>query len=294
MICNTYFRFLPLLSILLLGVVACDNNDEDWAAGPAVKGTVSVYFSSENETAIISTPEEFATDPTFTLTLKRSDATGSLTVPIEVETNEGNFQVPNQAEFAEGVAETSLTINFGQIESFKTCALKLRVSEEYANPYAQQDGLDYYDGTVLVSQWTKIVENASFAFSSLYPVVQSPIYHLEGVNRFRIENFLGSSYDLVFRLEGAKVQADDPATWEGELYPLSNAEWDEYGYWWLLNNAGDDYATWEISGQPIAYIEFYYGTGYSTFSNANKMLKLTPYVYQDEANGGWNYITATW
>ena len=49
MICNTYFRFLPLLSILLLGVVACDNNDEDWAAGPAVKGTVSVYFSSENE-----------------------------------------------------------------------------------------------------------------------------------------------------------------------------------------------------------------------------------------------------
>ena len=289
-----YLRFVSLLGLMLFGLMACDNNDEDWIPGEAVKGTISVYFSSANESAIISTPEEFAANPTFTLTLKRSDATGAIAVPIEVETNEGNFQVPDKAEFADGVAETSLTINFSQIENFKTCALKLRVSEVYANPYAQQDGLDYYNGTVLVSQWTKIVENASFAFSSLYPAVQSPIYHLEGVNRFRIENFLGSSYDLVFRLEGSKVQADDPATWEGELYPLSNAYWDEYGYWWLMNDAADDYAMWEIAGLPIANIEFYYGTGYSTFSYSAKSLKLTPYVYQDDTNGGWNYITATW
>ena len=56
MICNTYFRFLPLLSLLLLGLVACDNNDDDWATGPAVAGSTSVYFVSANETSIISTP----------------------------------------------------------------------------------------------------------------------------------------------------------------------------------------------------------------------------------------------
>ncbi len=294
MICNTYFRFLPLLSLLLLGLVACDNNDDDWAAGPAVAGSTSVYFVSANETSIILTPEEFAADPTFSLTLKRSNTSGTLSVPILVEENEGNFQVPATVEFAEGSADALLTVNYGQIENFKTCALKLRVGEEYANPYAQQDGLDFYIGTVLVSQWTKIIDQATFAFSSLYPNVSSPIYHLEGVNRFRIENFLGSSHDLVFRLEGAKVTADDPTTWEGELYPLSNAYWDEYGYWWLMNDAEDDYAIWEIAGQPVAYIEFYYGSGYSTFSYGAKSLKLTPYVYQDDANGGWNYITATW
>lgn len=289
-----YLRFVSLLGLMLWGIMACDNNDDDWAPGEAVKGTISVYFSSANESAIISTPEEFAANPTFTLSLKRSQTSGTLSVPILVEQNEGNFQVPATVDFAEGSDEATLTVNYAQIENFKTCALKLRVGEEYANPYAAQDGLDYYAGTVLVSQWTKIVENVSFAFSSLYPVVQSPLYHLEGVNRFRIGNFLGSSYDLVFRLEGSKVTADDPSTWEGELYPLSNAYWDEYGYWWLMDNAGADYAMWEISGQPIAYIEFYYGTGYSTFSYSAKALKLTPYVYQDETNGGWNYITATW
>lgn len=50
-------------------------------------------------------------------------------------------------------------------------------------------------------QYVKVVENARFTYQdNIFPPVTSDIYELEGQNKFKIENFLGSGVDLSFKI----------------------------------------------------------------------------------------------
>lgn len=65
--------------------------------------------------------------------------------------------------------------------------------------------------SVLVSQWTKVLENVQFYYAGFtdLPVTYSNIYQLEGVNQFYITNMLGSGADLYFKIDGT-FNADNP------------------------------------------------------------------------------------
>ena len=80
----------------------------------------------------------------------------------------------------------------------------------------------------------------------------------------------------------------------GDVSPLSNVYWDEYGYWWLIDEEADDYASWTIGDAAVAYVEFNPASGYNPISFAKGTLLMTAYMFQDDTNAGWNYVRASW
>lgn len=292
-----HFGCIAIACIAGLGTAACDDSDDDsWEPGPAVpEGSMGAYFAEGNTTELITTPEEFAADPTFSITVARPTTEGTASAAIEVVDNEGGMTVPASVEFADGADRATLTIDYSAVEPYRTHSLKLRIAASDANPYAISEGIDTYTGTVLVSQWVKVAADVEFTFSAIYSPVRSDIHHLDGVNLFRIDNFIGSGLDLRFSISGATgFDADDPATWVGDVNPLSNVYWDEYGYWWLIDEEADDYASWTIGDAAVAYVEFNPASGYNPISFAKGTLLMTAYMFQDDTNAGWNYVRASW
>ena len=286
-------RLKYLLPAALILLWACSNNEE-WTPGPEVdKNSVVAYFQSDNSTSYIITPDEFESDPAIKLYLKRIYTQEKVSVPIVVERNDGQARVPATAEFDAGSEIAELRVDISAFERFKTNQLTLRIGEGYSNPYAITDGIDHISCKILVSDWVKVASDVEFVFADQYASVRSDIYHLEGINRFRINRFLGSSLDIEFTIADAQYDNENPTTWEGEFYPQNNCYWDEYGYWWLIDEAADDYASWTIGDKSVDYIEFYPGSSYCNISFKEKKLLLTPYIYMGDETFTTK-VTAQW
>ena len=214
-----FFRYLGLAisAGLLLGFSSC-SDDDDYAPGnPAPDNCMGVYFDAGNAAEFILTPDQETVD----VKVCRKDAAEAASVPVKVEyTDTAAIQVPATVEFAQGEKEATLTISVKGLTPKKKFGFKIDVDEAYADPYTKQDGSTVLQSSVLVSQWTKVLENVQFYYAGFtdLPVTYSDIYQLEGVNQFYITNMLGSGADLYFKINGT-FNADNLADCSGELVP---------------------------------------------------------------------------
>ena len=175
-----------------------------------------------------------------------------------------------------GEKEATLTISVKGLTPKKKFGFKIDVDEAYADPYTKQDGSTVLQSSVLVSQWTKVLENVQFYYAGFtdLPVTYSDIYQLEGVNQFYITNMLGSGADLYFKIDGT-FNADNLADCSGELVPEEGKGAAIYDYQTYKQNyivAGVDSSTgdylwnWTVGDVNINSFMWYGGYGYSTYS----------------------------
>ncbi|MGN0309882.1 MAG: hypothetical protein ACI4C3_04760 [Bacteroides sp.] len=299
-------RFLSYMAFGLtvaLPFTACDDDDDNWqAAQPVDKNCIGAYFASYNSASFITTPEEYAADPTFTLTVCREETTGTATVGIEVVENPYNLQVPKSVEFADGANEAYLTINYSGIPSKEQCNLSLKIEDKMVNPYLIQDGMGSYSCSVLVSEWVKVGDQVPFNFSYTgLPTIYQNIYHLDGVNLFRIENFFNTGIDLRFTIVGdTKFDNEKPSTWKGYIDPVANCDlYAADGYWYFVN--GEEYPMGKAGDVEMWYLGFWYGTGYSSImfdynGKGDNYILFTPFWddTEDSQNSYWDYVKAYW
>lgn len=93
------------------------------------------------------------------------------------------FEIHSTVSFKDGETEATLTVGCKNLEALKPYQFTIHLDENATNPYV------------------KVVENARFTYQdNIFPVVTSDIYELEGQNKFKIENFLGSGVDLSFKI----------------------------------------------------------------------------------------------
>lgn len=302
-------RFLSYMALGLMAVLpftACDGDDDNWQAGsPVSKNSIGAYFASSNSSSIINTPEGFETNPTFTLTVCREVTTGAASVGIEVVKNPGNMTVPAKVDFADGEAEATITIDYSGIPLKQSCALSLKLEDAMTNPYKEQPGLASYAGSVLVSEWVKVGSQVPFKFrnTGLAPIYHD-IYHLDGVNLFRIDNFLNSGVNFQFSISGSdKFDNNNISTWTGAIVPESNAAM-YTDFWYLIDDEGNS-ATGHTGDNELWYIYFWLGADYGyiafDFYNAGyNVLLFTPGwdTKESEEESGyeqlWDYIDAEW
>lgn len=300
-----------LLALFAVGFLTACSDDDDYQAGPAAPDNcMTVYFDSSNDFDFLLTPDELAANPSITLSVSRLQSDNAAVVPIIVQSVNGNFEFPASVEFAAGQTTSQTVVSFPNIEYYKTFSFAIRIADEYANPYAIVDGSDVYQASVLISEWEKVIENAQFYFYDQLSIgmgkVYSDIYHLKGLNKFYVENFVGSGIDLQFKVSNGSYNDEDRATWKGEFVPLSNYEYeedlDEYPWWWLLDDAGD-YAAWTPEGATtdIEYVYFYMGSDYAYIDLNNDGTDendyagwLNPYLYLVNGSEGYDFIEISW
>ncbi len=308
-----------LAAVVAVAFTACSDSDSYERAGKVAEGTATAYFASSNTASEVLTPAEYADHQSFKLTVKRNNTAGDVSVPVVVDYADAVFTIPSAAVFKDGEAETAIEVGCPNLEQRKTYKFSIHLAEESTNPYLATEGSPVFNYSILVASWVKVVSRAQMVwdkteFASSY----SDIYWLEGQNRFRIENFLGSGIDLQFSIvakdsETGEYKADafnanDRSTWHGAFVPYDHCMSDPYGgsYWYFMSNAEtEEYASWYPDGEDhlgIEYINFYdsptsedYASVDLRGSTTSYAAFLIPYVYYtDGTESGYTYLYMYW
>ncbi len=256
---------------LLLAAASC-SKDTGYAPGPETPdGCIAAYFSASNESSIIISPEDYAASNVITLEVAREVSDASVSVPIEVLYKSSEIEIPATVEFLSGESRATVDIRLNGLQEKVEYAFSIKLADGYADHYTALDGSDVFNGSVLIARWTKVVEDATFYFINEYfPTTYSDIYHLDGFNRFYIDDFLGSGIDLGFSIKSydeangtfIPFSATDKKTWTGKFEPLDHYLNDPDGssWWWLMSDVTNyAYACWKPEGfnSYINYINFY-------------------------------------
>ena len=126
---------------------------------------------------------------------------------------------------------------------------------------------------------------------------------MEGQNRFRFEDYLGSGIDMQFTIVPTKANitfsATDPNTWVGRLEPVSN--YMDGGtvaigsYWWFMQD-DTSFATWKLPlfDTTVNYINFYsnYMSEFNYVSGGGK--QMTDNIWIDNKSYRYAIVNFYW
>jgi len=306
----------------LMTVAACSEED-NFVPGPLATNTKgSAWFVGDYKTSYYyyERPEE---EDSIYIYVQRADTVGDLDLPI-VSQGDPEVVIPSSVHFADGDSMTYLAIASPELRLSVPAAFSLQIPAEYADPYAEKDGITNLTSSILWSSWTPVADTVLMISSyGLFPRQGGMLENFLGDNVFRITNFLGSGNPLIFSLSN-KVNTDDLTRNSGSITPLENAyygnsysdkiwDWSNDGEWAPFTPAGGSF---EISYVEFGWGHYYYpSTPYDNFDfsvteadtiklkNGSDTIK---YVYDknyyskslqmvylygtDSRNSAWDYI----
>lgn len=314
---NILYMFVAVF--VAAAFTACSDDDNFEWAKKVSPDNPGVYFASSNEATATLTPEEYAQSQSFTLTLKRLNNKGELTVPIIVDKADKVFTIPATATFQDGANETTLEIKYPGMEMLHTYTLIIHVDEAYTNPYVATDGMASFKYEASLIRWVKLTEGVFKWNKGEFADTRSEIYWLEGKNRFRINNFLNSGINWEFSIlaadpmdasmhDAANFNPNDRSTWHGIPSPYNHWAADPAGKtcWFLMQDADNGiYAQWYPDGEEfvgIDFVNFWYDTSDEWWGNVDMRgsatepcFKLIPFVYYtDETDSGYTDLYGYW
>ena len=231
--------------------VSCDDDLAYETGKPTAENSMNVYFNADNESNFVLDPLSLGDDYSVSLTISREKTDDAADIPVIIELADECFEIPQTVHFNSGEADAELKIAFPSITLREAKKFFIRIPDEYVDLYSKEiNGTGRFSGSVLVSEWLKIVKNAIiYSYSSYQIDYTADIFWLAGANRFRFANFLESGIDLTFRLDGTVFDPDNTATWHGYITPLDNYEVRSYTsaaamYWYLYDDANGIRARW--------------------------------------------------
>ena len=270
---NTFFY----MAVICLGLGLSSCSDDEYQRGEEpVPYNMTAYFSANNKAEHIFTPEDVAESSTLQLEVKRLQSDDAASIPVIVVDKDDIFKIPATVEFEAGESTATLNVEYAGIEEKKLCKFSIRLDENFIDPYKKVEGSDVYAASVFVSNWRQISKNVQFWFTNINDKYNSKIFHnanfyqLEGQNRFRFEDYLGSGIDMQFSIVPTKANitfsATDPNTWQGRLEPLSNymdggqvaLNGVYYNCWWFMKDASS-FASWKLPVLDVTvnYVNFF-------------------------------------
>ena len=270
---NTFFY----MAVICLGLGLSSCSDDEYQRGEEpVPYNMTAYFSANNKAEYIFTPEDVAESSTLQLEVKRLQSDDAASIPVIVVDKDDIFKIPATVEFEAGESTATLNVEYAGIEEKKLCKFSIRLDENFIDPYKKVEGSDVYAASVFVSNWRQISKNVQFWFTNINDKYNSKIFHnanfyqLEGQNRFRFEDYLGSGIDMQFSIVPTKANitfsATDPNTWQGRSEPLSNymdggqvaLNGVYYNCWWFMKDASS-FASWKLPVLDVTvnYVNFF-------------------------------------
>jgi hypothetical protein len=193
-------KFFIAISILIAAtMVACEEYEDVVEPSPVVPAdNPAVRFTQDNETSFELDPNA---DPSFTLTLERSNESAALDVPVTVVVNtENSFNVPGSVSFAAGkkTAELVIEMNAGTPTGVPL-TLELKFEDQYVNPYLTEYG--YYIGEVSLLKWVKYATGV-FTSGFFEQSWDQDLYRAEGTNKYRFYDLFVAGVNYEFEWDG--------------------------------------------------------------------------------------------
>ncbi len=304
--------YMFVAMIVAASFTACSDDDNYEWANKVSADNPGVYFAASNQGSVLLTPEEYAAKQSVTVTLKRLNTNGDLAVPVVIDDADKVFSIPTVANFKAGEAETTIEVACPGMEMSRPYSFIVHIDEAYSNPYAKTDGAPTYKYQATLIRWVKISEATFVWDGGEFSDSKSDIYWLEGQNRFRFNNFLGSGIDWEFYIlasdpvdssvhSEAYFNPKDRSTWHGIPYPYTNWMMDPEGLtcWYLMKDvAKGEYAKWYPDGEEFSGIEkvnFWLDPSDEWWSNIDMRgsakkacFKLIPQIFfTDGGDSGW-------
>lgn len=128
-----YIANLLWLCAAVFALTSC-GDDDNWAAGPQADG---VYFPNTVESTInISMSER-----SFDILLMRSNTEGEQTVNLVAAGGEGIYTIPSSAAFADGQANTTLTVTYdpSKLEYDQFTEITITIADGERTPYGMAE-----------------------------------------------------------------------------------------------------------------------------------------------------------
>ena len=200
---NKIFLMAGLAAMSLM--VASCSDDDDYKKGPEA-GSQNVGFVNQTN------PVLGLTDAQFTVELKRSNASGELTVPLEVIQCADVLTAPSSVTFASGSETALLTIGVSNAaEAFVDYPLTIRIPGEYTNPYIQQDMYPILGITVLKEDYKPFAKAdlTSWFFEETWEI---DIEYSEYLDMYRIQNMYVDGYNYFYKLGKKEDDGTIPMT----------------------------------------------------------------------------------
>src|SRR5690554_221461 len=189
-------KLIKALSLLLVVAFAACADFEDTSIDSPQKaaGNQGVFFPSSNPSLFELEPAE-ATQ--VTLKIAREVSSGSISVPINIETNDDDvFIVPQSVNFADGETEVEFIVTFPSAAEGIAYDLKLVVEgDDFVDPYGEN--LPVLSTTVSRIKWSPVPRSLVYidgTFSTLFGVQILPMYveadsvELDNSVRYRLKN----------------------------------------------------------------------------------------------------------
>ncbi len=286
---------------LTFALSSCSDSNGYGPGALTPDGVVGAYFTSDNSTEFILTPQV----ENIQLTISRKDASQAAVVPITVVSKDtAAIQIPESVAFAAGDSVQVLNIGIKGLNEKKEYGFKLAIGESAADHYTQQNGTTMFKGSVIVSQWKKLKDKVTFGFylndkkTDKLPETESEFWQLDGINRFYFTDFLGSGTKMTFSIKSSDFNPDVDSTWVGEIVPSQSEGVVTYDYTTYkmhyvtlgFDNAGDYVYNWSVGGVNVTSFGWYGGYDYNTSSwfNYNDTIKkvdLSGYIDSDKYTG---------
>lgn len=140
------------MAVPFFALASCDNEEEYKPGEPDVDGCYGVYFPSQE----IKTNYEPTEALEFTVTAARKVEKGAISVPLEISGNEkGYFELPSTIDFADGEAETSITVKFSKAPVGEQLSLSIQVTDpQYVSKYSSFDAS--VSASVIIEKWNSL------------------------------------------------------------------------------------------------------------------------------------------
>lgn len=188
---NYSLSFLALSAMML----SCAKEDEHQPGEPDLEGCYEVYFPAQ-ESALILDP---ADPTTTTVSVMRSNANGSITVPVTLTDTSGLFTA-SDLRFEDGQSESQITVTFDKIEIGKAYTVNFEITDpQYASRYNSSPIA--FDLSITREKWNllgKIGFSEDFMWGFSVPSDHSlaaEVYQNDNdENLFRIENPFSKRY----------------------------------------------------------------------------------------------------
>lgn len=288
-----YISYASIAATLLLA--ACSDKDS-WEPGEVSTSKMGVFFTELEKYDV--TIE--ADDPhVFTIGMARIDATDAASVPIKVVSCPEGVVIPSSVDFDAGEESTSFEIDANDMPLKTSGDIILQIDPAYAALY----GAGSSQLTMKVTTtggWELLADDVVIScYINDYPDLSGSLYVLEGTNRFKIPDFMGSGTDLVFSVSNTALT--NPV-----IFPLTNCQYyyelwssyedDEDFPWYFYDTEKAAYpAVWTPEGwsKSIEYLTFYvYDDGdkgcYFGINRGYGMM--TAYIDFADGSGAWEYF----
>lgn len=230
--------------VATLGLAAC-SDDEDYTSGaPRTENAPGINFEQNPSSLSLGIADE-----ELTLTVSRENTDGALSVPLIVSaTVDGIFTVPATAEFADGAADTEITVKVSdKTELMKEYKLFISVPESFYDQYGVDAPAPNFAITVLRNDF-KVVATGTYV-GGFFDDEEWPqdLEYSEALDRYRFTElwYPGSGFQFTWDKETNVV-----APCEDALVGFVSLDTNYLGWYTGIENYG---SYGPVYAQPAKY-----------------------------------------